>query len=64
MTEWISVKNSLPLKNCKVIVYCAEGVAVSTYITDDYQGGFFVNLLQRPCEHVTHWMPLPAPPNF
>ena len=54
---WISVKDRLPEESGNYIVYCeiADGTIV---ITLNYSHGWFI---KKP-DKVTHWMPLPQPP--
>ncbi len=67
--EWISVKDRLPEHGQDVIVYGPDGVvAYVTYMANDNLlytgfyfdvGGEYITLLKG----ITHWMPLPEPPN-
>lgn len=63
MNEWISVKDRLPEKSASVLI-CATGHRVTAYydkvkevfrLTEDEN-------LYYLTEYVTHWMPLPEPP--
>lgn len=63
-TNWISVKDRLPDPLTDVIVYYAGGGEVSkqgriaiAYLT--FTAGW---LFEAPYGPVTHWMPLPEPP--
>lgn len=76
MSEWISVKDRLPDPDEKVIVYNAEneGTFFARRIESDFEcwdavTREFVNWRWIPygytcitLESVTHWMPLPKPP--
>lgn len=59
---WIPVTERLPEKNAKVLIYTTEDVCLSAtytmYATNGFAtaAGFYTN-------KVTHWMPLPVPPN-
>ena len=64
MNDWISVKDKLPKKHISVLIYRVYGK------DDFYKGieiGFYEDFWQNDeslsVEKVTHWMPLPAPPN-
>lgn len=65
MSEWISVEDRLPEELDGVITYRGEcgHVTAATFLNGDFQGisisvGGFVKL----GGNVTHWMPLPNPP--
>lgn len=78
MTEWISVKDRLPARNQRVLVFslpeewCANDVASSFGVNTGYiceYGGYFVESLSNcGCSglsgEITHWMPLPEFPKF
>jgi len=65
--EWISVKDSLP-DMCDLSLFCINGVAVEIGSLGPSDDGTLLFPLRGPCVHplsaVTHWMPLPAPPQF
>ncbi len=54
--EWISVKDRLPEKPMKCLVYTKRGEYGGYEITY-YNEGFYLQYA-----NVTHWMPLPQPP--
>lgn len=60
MSEWISVENKLPEPESKVLFY--NGI-IDTCI---YRKGKFCDFDENgylyEIRHVTHWMPLPNPP--
>ena len=65
MSEWISVKDRLPpvaeWSGDRVLVYTEEG-----YIHEGlYEGEKFDEWIDKYFDsgYVTHWMPLPEPPN-
>lgn len=69
--EWISVKDRLPEEGALVLVAfdvdigLGETRQVDTAMRqeDVFCGGGLDNYLSFPCEvDVTHWMPLPTPP--
>lgn len=50
MSEWISVKDRLPEKYERVLIF-------------DNKDGMLVGcFLDKPWKEATHWMPLPTPP--
>lgn len=60
MTDWISVKDRLPEKWCPVLV--SNGLLVNEGYLDDqgkwkrFDEDFYI------FSEITHWMPLPKPP--
>ena len=56
--EWISVKDKLPEKNVRVLVYLETDRSYTKIDTDRLDNRGFV----RWYKDVTHWMPLPQPP--
>ena len=69
MNEWISVEDRLPEPDSIVLIYSAIG---RPYITDAlFQPNKFFMWNSREMEYldylhievVSHWMPLPEPPN-
>jgi hypothetical protein len=57
--KWISVKDRLPDDNRSVLVFGSSIRSISFY-----QYGLFYSYLELPESHnVTHWMPLPEPPD-
>lgn len=58
MSEWISVKDRLPMKNDRVLVYRPE-MKESDVGAVSVQFGWNC---RRKKTDITHWMPLPAPP--
>ena len=64
---WISVKDRLPEQRIGVLVYCPEYNNVFAGELNDYlkkgQWYFFDDEIKHPIEEeVTHWMPMPKPP--
>ncbi len=64
---WISVEDRLPSKNVVVWCYCFEdyeqrGIYRHTSDYDDCQAHIFQNDFDGYIS-VTHWMPLPEPPD-
>jgi hypothetical protein len=62
--EWISIKDKLPEKDTKVLVfYHDEYMDVMEYWHDDEDGmPEFYGPPASPVNSVTHWMPLPDKP--
>jgi hypothetical protein len=69
--EWISVKDRLPeLKDDSIIAYYKTGSIETTHIEDNFKditAGFDENGNQLYTKWylnagITHWMPLPQPP--
>ena len=58
MAEWISVKDRLPMKNDRVLVYRPE-MKESDVGAVSVQFGWNC---RRNKTDITHWMPLPEPP--
>ena len=58
MSEWISVKDRLPNVHQRVLVYCQSKTIEKHVTACMYMGGYF----SRKVRNVTHWMPLPEPP--
>lgn len=56
--SWIPVTEKLPEKYDPVLVYSPTGIMVDAYI-GVYDGKDYFGMNTY---HVTHWMPLPAPP--
>jgi hypothetical protein len=68
VSEWVSVKERLPVANQRVFVACDNDVVVVAEISHGIFVGstrwiFEANHHSRHYEpEVTHWMPLPEPP--
>lgn len=54
-SEWVSVKDRMPEPNTVVLVHYADGKICTADYIDEYLG--FVT-----SSTITHWMPLPTPP--
>lgn len=63
--EWVSVDERLPPvgKNVLVYVYWHEHCGVYMGWSNNYGWTVFCGIESRPDMQVSHWMPLPAPPN-
>lgn len=63
--EWISVKDRLPEGDDTVVVYSGMGYGLAKYAS--FTGNWHIRPFFDECyqskDCVTHWMPLPGPPN-
>ena len=57
---WISVKDRLPERGTRCLIYAAQGKAHYTSIANF--NGYFGLSGRRAYWKVTHWMPIPEPP--
>ena len=72
MSNWISVKDRLPGKNIVIIYTKCETMAMAMCVkisVDAYQWNVFlpsgsIYLHGQEFQSVTHWMPLPEPPEI
>jgi hypothetical protein len=70
MTDWISVKDALPEKDGEYLVYDGNIMWISDYIWPLKNGSIFgfgsLFMMKSPFvnNEVTHWMPLPKPPEW
>jgi len=58
--QWISVKDRLPDSTPMVLANCSDGYELAYY--GNYGKGQWTNTLGTEHLNVTHWMPLPKPP--
>lgn len=66
MSEWISVKDKLPQESKPIIVYNKKTLQVVVAIRRYRKTKGWVwtrNNYMIKREYITHWMPLPEPPN-
>jgi hypothetical protein len=61
--EWISVKDRLPEDGKDYLVTDGDACMVAVYKNGIKKWDFFVYDHCWYSEDVTHWMPLPPPPN-
>ena len=61
MSEWISVKDRFPKENEEVLAF-AGFIFYAKYVHPLYPHGFFDLIEELIYQNVTHWMPLPNPP--
>ena len=60
MSEWISVEERLPEGRVTVLIYSrVEGIQPASYL---YKDSEWIGADDDDLFVVTHWMPLPAPP--
>ena len=57
-SNWISVKDRLPEHTGEYTVYSGDHVT-SLFFTNET---FWSKDLKYPIDHITHWQPLPEPP--
>lgn len=64
MSEWISVKDRLPLFGQQILVVSAGVTSAGWYqrASDGCQSGRFERCSGYETHNVTHWQPLPDPP--
>jgi len=63
MSEWISVKNALPPDSVRVLVsYQSSFNEFSGMLVAACIGGCFYAGSNYSLKGITHWMPLPGPP--
>lgn len=60
MIEWISVKDRLPEKEGAYIVYKTNITHLFVAIWNGKEWNSFIN--RTPLKRITHWIPLPEPP--
>lgn len=65
MGEWIKCSERMPEETGDIIVACSDGIVMSG-ISYSRRKGFYIAALEydddEPVTDVTHWMPLPEPP--
>ena len=66
MKEWIEVTQGLPKENRYVIVFKDDDEPMVTFgfLCIDSYGSHFLDKNLRLIPNVTHWMPLPDPPDL
>ena len=65
--EWILVKDRLPEEDKDVLVFGYYHEAFQTLICHyrtDFKGQWFTSVAGQQVYEVTHWMPLPQPPEI
>jgi len=63
--NWISVKERLPEPDVDVLVFDGKNIDVTfgEETFDDREFIWFSRISYRHFDKITHWMPLPEPPN-
>lgn len=65
MSEWIKCSERMPEETDDIIVACSDGTVISG-ISYSRRKGFYMAALEydsdEPIKDVSHWMPLPEPP--
>lgn len=65
MSGWIKCSEQMPEETDDIIVACSDGIVMSG-ISYSRRKGFYIAALgydsDEPVTDVTHWMPLPEPP--
>lgn len=60
--EWISVKDRLPEKRKDVLCFFQDGIMQRSIIEISWIDSFQRFMYEEIYGEVTHWMPLPEPP--
>lgn len=65
MSKWVNCSDCMPEETDDIIVACSDGIVISG-ISYSRRKGFYMAALEydsdAPIKDVTHWMPLPEPP--
>lgn len=62
--NWISVEERLPPRGNAVLVFVINEKGIMPCVTTDVWDGAWVENPASEWHTVTHWMPLPEPPNL
>ena len=62
MNEWISVDDRLPKCQGSYLVCKTYGDGVGVVMIDMYSRNFYSNGFDWTINDITHWQPLPEPP--
>lgn len=60
--EWISIKDRLPEKDIPVLCFDGTYINIMEYWYDEKDESVFFNPPSPLKNNITHWMPLPSPP--
>lgn len=65
MSQWVKCSERMPEETDDIIVACSDGIVMSG-ISYHHRKGFYIAALEydsdEPVTDVTHWRPLPEPP--
>ena len=63
MSEWISITDKLPKRGDFCLVSTEFGrITIAEYGWEAWLFNDVYSTMQQPLSYVTHWMPLPKPP--
>lgn len=67
MSDWISVKDGFPEDDVDVLIFvtCGDGILTGSFdslIVSECNCGWAINCVWATMGSVTHWIPLPKPP--
>lgn len=62
MKEWISIKDELPQEDFMVIAASDDDVFATHFRCGFVDGDYWFDIERQRGIEVTHWMPLPEPP--
>ncbi len=65
MSKWISVEDRMPGEPAKFQEYlvCCGKAVTCAWLDQDADQWYWVTDPERVLDSVTHWMPMPEPPN-
>ena len=63
MSNWISVEDRLPKRQENVLVASKHGFVCIASLTNNHSNNKFYDGDSLAINSITHWMPLPEPPN-
>lgn len=63
MSEWISVKERVPINSSPVLVF-SKNIIIKAYYYNKYENWYSYPDFDSSytLDHITHWMELPEPP--
>lgn len=60
MSNWIKCTERLPVLYLDVLAFGNEGIIIAQYYGKDF--GEWATSMNKSSDNVTHWQPLPVPP--